>query len=217
MPNELPIIRLDDSFFAVCSTAIQHCAWEYKAIDTVKKVEGQLAALHAFYIEFYKRELLEKNDVEVKPEPVEIDQGIKIEPIAPVMPNAPIIDKVPVISSNSTSQNAPQSTQPAFATPTAAKAAPIIPMPDDILEIVKAGVDVAKTAPKFKDNVEATDMPAATTPEEVIANVAKFKDTKSDIAASLKPGERFLTEEEAAENRKKIAEARKEKGLGVFD
>ena len=90
-------------------------------------------------------------------------------------------------------------------------------MPDDILDIVKVGVEVAKTAPQMRDNVKATEIPAATTPEEIEANRIRFENTQFDIAEALEPGERFLTEEEAAARREEIMRQRKEQGLDIYN
>lgn len=90
-------------------------------------------------------------------------------------------------------------------------------MPDDILDIVKVGVEVAKTAPKVKDTVVAKEMPPATTAEEIARNKAIYDNVNNDIAESLAPGERFLTEEEAKERRAALIAQRKEAGLNPFD
>jgi len=90
-------------------------------------------------------------------------------------------------------------------------------MPDDILAIVEAGMEVAKTAPKMRDNVEAKEIPAAVTPEQIAANKARYDNTQNDIAEALKPGERYLTEAEAKARREKLMQQRKEQGLNVFE
>lgn len=90
-------------------------------------------------------------------------------------------------------------------------------MPDDILAIVEAGMEVAKTAPKMRDNVEAKEIPAAATPEQIAANKARYDNTQNDIAEALKPGERYLTEAEAKARREKLMKQRKEQGLNVFE
>jgi len=78
-------------------------------------------------------------------------------------------------------------------------------MPQDILDIVQAGIEVAKSASKMKDDiVEEKDIPQ---------DENAFKDISGDIKDSLKPGERFLTEAEAKARRQKIMELRRKKGL----
>jgi len=77
-------------------------------------------------------------------------------------------------------------------------------MPQDILDIVQVGIEVAKSAPKMKDIVEEKDIPK---------DENAFKDISGDIKDSLKPGERFLTKAEAKARRKKIMELRRKKGL----
>lgn len=90
-------------------------------------------------------------------------------------------------------------------------------MPDDILDIVKVGVEIAKTAPKMKDTVEAKPIPEARTPEEIERNKRVYENVNNDIGESLKPGERFLTEDEAKERRAKLIEERKAAGLNPFE
>lgn len=77
-------------------------------------------------------------------------------------------------------------------------------MPQDILDIVQAGIEVAKSAQKMKDIVEEKDIPQ---------DENAFRDISGDIKDSLKPGERFLTEAEAKARRQKIMELRRQKGL----
>lgn len=90
-------------------------------------------------------------------------------------------------------------------------------MPSDILDIVQAGLEVAKSVPNIPDRVRATEMPAATTPEEIEANKQRYHNTDYDIADALEPGERFLTNEEAAERRAEIMRKRKEQGLDIYN
>jgi len=90
-------------------------------------------------------------------------------------------------------------------------------MPDDILDIVKVGIEVAKTAPKARDNVQAKDIPPAKTAEDVERNKRVYDNVNNDIAESLAPGERFLTETEAKERRERLIEERKKNGLNPFD
>ena len=52
-PFSLEVPQLNNEFFAVCSTAIKNCSWKYSEMETIRMVEGQLAALHSFYAEFY--------------------------------------------------------------------------------------------------------------------------------------------------------------------
>ena len=77
--------RLDDLFFAVCATGIKNCAWKYADFEKVKVVEGQLQALHAFFIDFYQQEELAKQ--KEKPAPAEQpanDKGVDIEMPKPI-------------------------------------------------------------------------------------------------------------------------------------
>lgn len=75
-PNEVPALpRLNDLFFAVCATAIKNCAWKYADFEKVKFVEGQLAALHAFFNEFYRQEEAAKP---AEKQPAN-DAGVEIE------------------------------------------------------------------------------------------------------------------------------------------
>lgn len=90
-------------------------------------------------------------------------------------------------------------------------------MPDDILAIVEAGVEIAKTTKKLRDSVEAKPMPDAHTPEQIAANKARYENTNNDIAEALAPGERYLTEAEAKERREKLMQQRKEQGLNIFE
>lgn len=80
-------------------------------------------------------------------------------------------------------------------------------MPQDILDIVQAGIEVAKSAPKMRDIVEEKDIPQ---------DENAFRDISVDIKESLNPGERFLTKAEAKARRQKIMEIRRQKGLSDY-
>lgn len=70
-------------------------------------------------------------------------------------------------------------------------------MPDDILGVVQAGVEVAKTI-RPQRFAPAEDIPE---------NEADFYNVKNDIAAALGEGERFLSEADAAKRRAEIRAA----------
>ena len=78
--------RLNDLFFAVCSTAIQNTSWKYADFEKVKVVEGQLAALHQFFLSFTR-----KKKPEVLGELEKVD-GVPIKEI--VKPEEPVKKKM---------------------------------------------------------------------------------------------------------------------------
>lgn len=90
-------------------------------------------------------------------------------------------------------------------------------MPDDIFDIVVAGVEVAKTYVPPKDNVDEKPMTAVLTPEQTEAEKRKYENINNDIGEALAPGERFLTPAEAKARRKAIADQRRAQGLEVFE
>lgn len=143
--SEKKMPRLGDLFFAVCSTGIQNTSWKYADFEKVQMVEGQLAALHEFYLEFYKNE---------KPETLGELEKIDGVPVAEALSELPA-ENQPVAQK---ADDAPK-LEPAIIKPEEAKEAPARPMPDEILEIVKAGIDVAKNPPKDIANVVEEDLP----------------------------------------------------------
>ena len=136
--------RLNDLFFAVCSTAIQNTSWKYADFEKVKAVEGQLAALHQFFVEFYKEE-----KPEVLGELEKVD-GVPIKEI--VKPEEPI--KQP--EAKPTSEAA---TVEKIISPEEAKKVEPRQMPDEILEAVKVGMEIAKHPPKVA-LVKVDELPA---------------------------------------------------------
>lgn len=81
-------------------------------------------------------------------------------------------------------------------------------MPDGILELVSAAVEIAKENEKKPLRVPGEAKPIPKTVEE-------FKNIDNDIDEALKPGERYLTPQEAAERRKQLIEMRRQKGLPI--
>lgn len=82
-------------------------------------------------------------------------------------------------------------------------------MPDSILEVVAATVDVVK---QRGDKPLRTPGEAKPMTKEMAQD---FNNTSVDIQDSLNPGERFLTPAEAAARRKKIIKERKKQGLAL--
>jgi len=230
--NNLP--RLEGLFFAVCNTAIENTSWKFADFEKVKLVQGQLAALHAFFVDYYKKEqeaiLAAKNkpveqiNLSAAQPATEPDKGISIpEPTPmtaqePVAPTAAIPEPVvPVVPTPAPATEVAPEQKKNLISPEEAKKAPIRPMPDDILDLVQAGVEVAKATPKVKDRVEAKEIPAAESPEDVARNKAAFHNIAADINDALEPGERYLTPEEAKARRAALIEERKQAGLDVFN
>lgn len=89
-------------------------------------------------------------------------------------------------------------------------------MPDDILSIVEAGIQIAKTTPKTRDNVQEIPMQKARTPEEAQVLKERYENVNADISDALEPGERYLTEEEAKARREILKKQREEQGLNIF-
>lgn len=79
-------------------------------------------------------------------------------------------------------------------------------MPDPILDIVSAGVEIAKEVEKkpYRDPVVAEELPE---------NEADYNNVKNDVGSALKKGERFLTEAEAKARRQEIMKQRQAEGL----
>lgn len=230
--NNLP--RLEGLFFAVCKTAIEQTSWKFADFEKVKFVEGQLDALHAFFVDYYKNEQaqilaaqnkpVEQIDLTNAQPATEPDKGVSIPEPAPMStpaaptPTADIPEPVvPVVPTPTpTAEIAPEQKKNLIS-PEEAKNAQVSPMPDDILDLVKAGLEVAKVAPKMPDKVQAKEIPAAQTPEDIARNKAAFHNIANDISDALEPGERYLTPEEAKQRRAAIIEERKAAGLDVFN
>lgn len=136
--------RLNDLFFAVCSTAIQNTSWKYADFEKVKVVEGQLAALHQFFVEFYKEE-----KPEVLGELEKVD-GVPIKEI--VKPEEPIKQPEAKLTSEA-------ATVEKIFSPEEAKKVEPRQMPDEILEAVKVGMEIAKHPPKVAP-VKVDELPA---------------------------------------------------------
>lgn len=233
--NNLP--RLEGLFFAVCNTAIENTSWKFADFEKVKLVQGQLAALHEFFVDYYKNEQeailaaqnkpVEQVNLSAAQPATEPDKGISIpEPTpmtAPVTETTtaaipePVVPVVPVVPTPAPATEVAPEQKKNLISPEEAKKAPIRPMPDDILDIVQAGVEVAKATPKMKDRVEAKEIPAATSPEDVARNKAAFHNIAADISDALEPGERYLSPEEAKARRAALIEERKAAGLEVFN
>lgn len=230
--NNLP--RLEGLFFAVCNTAIENTSWKFADFEKVKLVQGQLAALHAFFVDYYKHEQeailaaqdkpAEQVNLSAAQPATEPDKGISIpEPAlmsapAPIAPTEPIPEPVvPVVPTSAPATEVAPEQKKNLISPEEAKKAPIRPMPDDILDLVQAGVEVAKATPKIKDRVEAKEIPAAESPEDIARNKAAFHNIAADINDALEPGERYLTPEEAKARRAALIEERKQAGLDVFN
>ena len=135
MPNE---VKLDQMFFAVCQTAIKNCSWKYADFGKVRAVEGQLAALQAAIF---------------VPKPVETagtPELINIPAGTPAMQPEPVKKEV-----------AAEAFKPAekVLSPEEAKDAPVRTMPDEILDSVKDGIELAKNPPKVRD-VKVEDLPS---------------------------------------------------------
>jgi len=118
-PNvELP--RLNDLFFAVCSTAIKNVAWKYSDFEKVKVVEGQLAALNAYFVDLYTKEAEAAAKQPATEQPTE-EAGVAIELPKTTLPTAPV-DKAP---------EAPQTLEQALSDePAPAPVAPVTPEAD---------------------------------------------------------------------------------------
>jgi hypothetical protein len=144
--------RLNDLFFAVCSTAIQNTSWKYADFEKVKVVEGQLAALHQFFVEFYKEE-----KPEVLGELEKVD-GVPIKEI--VKPEEPVKkkDEEP-IKQPEAKPTSEAATVEKIISPEEAKKVEPRQMPDEILEAVKVGMEVAKHPPKVAP-VKVDELPA---------------------------------------------------------
>lgn len=231
-----PLPRLEALFFDVCKTAIECTSWKYADFEKVKIVEGQIAALHSFYVDYYAKEIEAAKAAEAAPTPpaevMSTDPGVSSSPMQaapvpePVTANAfksaaepePVAPVVTTEVANPTPEApvAPEQKKNLI-TPAEVKAMPARPMPNDILDLVQIGIEVAKTTPKRKDVVEAKEIPAATSPEEIERNKIRFHNTANDINDALAPGEHYLTEEEAKERRQQLKEKREAAGLGVFD
>lgn len=241
--NNLP--RLEGLFFAVCNTAIENTSWKFADFEKVKLVQGQLAALHAFFVDYYKHEQeailaaqnkpVEQINLSAAQPATEPDKGISIpDPAlmsapAPISPTEPIPEPiiggvmpvaepvVPIVPTQAPATEVAPEQKKNLISPEEAKKAPIRPMPDDILDLVQAGVEVAKATPKVKDRVEAKEIPVAESPEDVARNKAAFHNIAADINDALEPGERYLTPEEAKARRAALIEERKQAGLDVFN
>jgi len=143
--------RLNDLFFAVCSTAIQNTSWKYADFEKVKVVEGELAALHEFFVEFYKNEKPEVLGELEKIDGVPIKEIVKEE-----KPEAPVEEPVkqPVAKTTSDAANLEK-----IITPEEAKKVEPRSMPDEILEAVKVGMEISKNPPKVAP-VKVDELPA---------------------------------------------------------
>lgn len=152
--------RLNDLFFAVCSTAIQNTSWKYADFEKVKVVEGQLAALHQFFVEFYKEEKpevlgeLEKVDGVPIKEIVKPEEPVKKKDEEPIkQPEAKLTSEAAQLAVLNTA------TVEKIISPEEAKKVEPRQMPDEILEAVKVGMEVAKHPPKVAP-VKVDELPA---------------------------------------------------------
>lgn len=134
--NQMPI--LDQDFFDVVSSAIKNCSWKYSDFEKVKKVEGLISALHSALI-------VEGATVPNLNDTNEVDVVINSEPNGSPAPLQPA-----QIGQNKAAK---------ILTPEEAKKAPERPMPDDILELVKIGVDIAKNPPPVRE-VKVEELPS---------------------------------------------------------
>lgn len=229
--NNLP--RLEGLFFNVCNTAIEQTSWKFADFEKVKFVQGQLNALYNFFKEYYEQEqeeilaaknkLVEQTDLNnaqahTKPAgDVSIPEPIQMTSPNPETQTEAILDKIEPIKPTTPTAETTSEQKKNLISPEEAKKAPVRPMPDDILDLVMAGVEVAKVAPKIKDKVQAKEIPAAETPEDIARNRAAYHDITNDINEALDPGEHYLSPEEAKARRAALIEKRKEAGLEVFN
>ena len=139
MPNE---IKLDEMFFAVCQTAIKNCAWKYADFDKIRNVEGQLAAL---------KDAVFVPAIPKTPEPENVSALAGIAQPAPVK-EAPVQTKAEVLNNSAFKQD------DKVLTPEEVKDAPERKMPDEILDQVKDGIEIAKNPPKVRE-VKVEDLP----------------------------------------------------------
>lgn len=137
MPNEFP--NLSEDFFSVCQTAIKSAAWKYEDFSRVKGVEGELDLLRAFCLS--------------QPATTPIEFEAVSDTISTTAPFA----------TKDTSQEITPHLEPPVAskpvteiptglvTPEEAKKIPARPMPQEILDLVQVGIDVAKNPPKVRE------------------------------------------------------------------
>jgi len=137
MTNNFP--ALSEDFFSVCQTAIKSAAWKYEDFVRVKGVEGELEVLRAY--------VLQQSPVSTTEIPAEPGQGEELEPkmINHTQDNISSTGEPIRASKDETTIST------TFVTPEDAKKAPIRPMPQEILDLVKVGVEVAKNPPKVRE------------------------------------------------------------------
>lgn len=136
--------ELSNDFFAVCQTAIKAAAWKYEDFARVKAVEGELERLRQFNFAL---------PISSTTQEFEATTG-QIEEIAPEMIKDTTLEQTH-------RYEAPVAKKPSdnkILTPTEAKEAPIRQMPDDIRELVEAGIEVSKNPPKVRD-VKVSELP----------------------------------------------------------
>lgn len=159
MPEEInkpKLPRLEPLFFAVCKTAIENCAWPYKDFPKIEFVKGQLQALEIFLNDLYAREAEQMAQVSAPtPNVAETPLPAVQEEHQEVISEQPEVVKSPEVKN----QVATEPVSDKVVSPEEAKKAPVRPMPDDILEVVQVGVEIAKNPPKVKD-VKVSEIPA---------------------------------------------------------
>lgn len=138
MSNQFP--ELSKEFFDVCQSAIKAAAWKYDQFDRVQVVEGELERLRAFYFSLPASTTPEIQTLVAQNEELEsigIDDTTSVSsaPNEAIQPCKDPVEIAPV----------------GVLSPDDAKKAPTRPMPDDIRQIVEAGVEVAKNPPAVRE------------------------------------------------------------------
>lgn len=168
-PEVPQLPELDGTFFAVIKTGIAHTSWARNDFQSVERVEGQLAALEKF-VEYQQHQKIEAGELILLPDgrlikpnpkakPVEKEPA-KVEPVTPSTPTP--VEPLPTPSESATSQ---PDVEPAQASR---------PMPDEIAEQVKAGIEIAKNPPKNPPNVQVSAEPLPTDRATFDAESAKL-------------------------------------------
>ena len=134
MTNNFP--NLSGDFFGVIQTAIKSAAWKYEDFGRVRAVEAELENLRQFLssqLATTTPEIMTSiGQADEKPQIVENDSSEVLAPRG----EAPVASK-------------PEDSK--ILSPDEVKKAPVRPMPDDILELVQGGIEVAKNPPKVRD------------------------------------------------------------------